>query len=184
MNMRIRALLLLFFVALTATAKDRTSYVFKRSSGNSHIMSSGSLESILRVAKKWEGPFIWMRRADGRAYLIRDAAAMAEAHAAFRELDALHPKHEEIAKRLRPLEKRAEEIEEQMDAISDSEEPDEAKLRELERKFRPLEQQARVVEREMEELEEKMDAIEKIAEKRLFDIVDRAIRRGVAQRVD
>ena len=187
MNMRIRALLLLALVALTASAKDKTSYVFKRSSGGSHIRSSGSLDSILRIAKKWDGPFIWMQREDGRAYLIRDAATLDEAHAAFRDLDALHPKHEEIARRLRPFERRAEEIEEQMDAISDNDDADDvdrAKLRELRKKYQSMEEKARAVEQEMEDLEEKMDALEEIAEKRLDAIVDRAIRIGLAQRVD
>jgi hypothetical protein len=185
--MRKLALALLVIVALALMAGDNSSYVFQRGD-KSYIHSRGSLENFVRISKRWDGDFIWYSRG-GRAYLIRDAAVLAEARAAFRELDALEPAHERIAKQLQPLEEREQEIEEKLDAIADADEDereivDEATVRELEKKMRVVEGQMRKVEQEQEQLERKMEALEKVAEERLHQIVDKAIRKGVAKRVD
>lgn len=185
--MRKIVLALLAFLAVTAVAGEKVTYVYKRGGKQSIVQSRGSLESALRIAKRWDGDFIWYSRG-GRDYLIRDAATLAEVREAFRELDALEPQHERIARQLQPLEEREQEIEEKLDAISDADEEeeivDEATVRELERKMRIVEEQMRKVEQEQEQLERKMEALEKVAEQRLHQIVERAIQRGVAKRVD
>ncbi len=190
--MRRLLLLALVAIAFTTAGKDDTAYVFKHGE-KSYIQAGGPLESVLRAAKRWQGEFIWVRRG-GRQYLIRDAASLAEARAAFRELEALQPSHDVIEKRLEPVNRREQELDEQIDALSDRLDDEslseskrndlERKLREFEKTMRGVEEQMRAIEKEMEQLERKMDAVEEVAEKRLHEIVDRAIRKGVAIRVD
>ena len=76
MRTRLIALALLGCAALVITAKPRIEYIYKRS-GSMHTRISGSFDRIGEVARRYHGEFVWLRM-DGRNYLIRDAATLAE----------------------------------------------------------------------------------------------------------
>lgn len=191
MRTRLIALALLVSASVLMTAKDRFTYIYKR--GDSSITRiSGSFDQIGKVSKKYGHEFVWLRM-DGRAYLIRDAVTLAEVRNAFRHLEEMEPSMREVERRLKPFEREFEKIEERVDELSDSFDDDlsdserdaiEDKLRDAENEMRAVEAKMRPVERELERLEKESERREEIAEKRFEEIVERAVRQGVAERVD
>jgi hypothetical protein len=185
--------LLLTATSAFAFAAD-PAYVFKRG-GRSTIRTSGMpWRSIGKIANRWTGDFIWTRR-DGREYLIRDAATLAEAKRAFAELDAMSPQIEVFHKRLHAVEQREEALEDKLESIEERLEDEDglrdSERRALEARARELEQEKRIVERELRPLEEeerridnRQEALERVAEAELEQIIRQAIRRGVVERVD
>jgi chromosome segregation ATPase len=171
-------------VALTAAAGDRLAYVYKHGD-RQHIHASGAIDTAVRISKKWAGDFIWAS-ADGREYVIRDAAVLAQANEALVEVEAFEPAMRAAEKRMKPFEDRVEEIERQSDELSDQLDDDnlsdaqrraiEAKLHEVEDQMRTVEDQMRGVEKQLDALEKQMDAREDAAETRLEQIITRAIR--------
>lgn len=190
-----RKLLLLLLVVLAASmlGADQFSYIYKRGE-HTHIRSSADIESMVALSKRWSGEFIWVKRG-GRAYLIRDAAVLAEVRTAFADLHAHEPTLRAAEERLRPVERKMERIEERMDRISDrlgdDDDLDRAtradlqkQLRQLELEFDAIEGPYRSAERETERMEREHDRLEEIAEKRFEKIVVRAIESGKVERVD
>ena len=184
--MRTRIVLLLTLsTAFVALAGSRMSYVFKYG-GHSHMMVNGPIESLAQTSKKYTGDFIWVRR-NGREVVIRDTKVLAEAAAAFREVDAFEPTVREAEKKLKPYEKRMEELERRMDAISDEFDDEsltddaraglEAKLREVEEQVRDMESKMRGFEEALDRAEEIMDQREERAERKLEAILERALQR-------
>lgn len=187
------ALLVSAVVLTTATAKDRFTYIYRR--GDSSITRiSGSVDQIGKMVKKSYGnEFVWLRM-NGRAYVIRDAATLAEVRNAFRHLEEMEPSMREVERRLEPFERELEKIEDRVDELGDSLDDDrlsdsardaiEDKLRDAEEQMRAVEAKIRPVEQELERLEKESDRREEIAEKQFEGIVERAVRQGVAERVD
>ena len=181
--MRFKLLAISLVVAAVAVAgtPDRFAYIFKR--GNDSIMRiNGSIEEFQRIAKRWPGEYIWVRR-NGREYLIRDAAVLAAARNAFAQMEALEPAMREAEKRLRPIEKKFEAIEERLDELEDGESPD-RQIREAERQLRAAEAELREAEGALERIEKEVERREEIAEKKFEEIAIRAIEGGKARRVD
>jgi septal ring factor EnvC (AmiA/AmiB activator) len=197
MRTRLIALALLVSAVVTGVliAGDRpTSYIYKR--GDSlHTRISGrfAFDRIGPISKKYGNEFVWVRM-NGGEYLIRDANTLAQVRQAFRHLDELEPELRAIERRLKPFEREFEEIEERVDTLGDSLDDDdlseserddiENKLRDAEEKMRAVEEKMRPVEREMERLDNESERREVIAEKQFEAIVERAVERGLAQRVD
>ncbi len=191
MRTRLIALALLASAALVTTAKPRLDYVYKRS-GTLHTRISGSFDRIGDIARKYSGDYVWLR-IDGREYLIRDAVTLAEVRNAFRHVEEMEPSLRDVERRLQPFEDELEKIEDRFDELSDSLDDDrlteatreaiEAKMRDAEEKMRAIEEKARVIEREMERLENESEKREAIAEKQFEEIVQRAVRQGVAERL-
>jgi len=186
--------LALVLTATAALAADDPPYVFKR--GDSSIIRGIPIRSIGKVVRRWSGDYIWTRR-DGREYLIRDAVTLNEARQAFAELDAMAREVDAFhSNRLRPAERRQDDLEDRIESIeerlededrdlSDSERRElEARKRELREKMRAAERELRPLEEEERRLDDRHEAIEKEAEEELEQIIRRAIRRGVAERVD
>ena len=164
-----RTLLALSLVVVAGIAiggsPDRFAYVYKR--GNDTTMRiNGSIDSFQRIAKRWSGEYIWVSR-NGKEWLIRDAAMLASARDAFKDMEALEPA-------LRAAEEKVVPLEERMDEITDADREPPAELE------RALE----AAEREAERLEREMDRREEIAEAKFEKLVLRAIDSGKAQRVD
>lgn len=185
------ALLLSAVAAGMLTAGDQPmSYVYKRGDGT-YARINGSIDQIGKVAKKYGGEFVWVR-SDGRNYVIRDAATLAEVREAFREVEAMEPSLREVESRLKPYEERMDAVEQRVDAFGDQLDDEdlgesardsiEAKLRDAEDDMRDLERQMAHIEREMEKLEKESERREKIAERQFEQIIERAIERGVATR--
>ena len=192
MRTRLIALALLGCAALVITAKPRIEYIYKRS-GSMHTRISGSFDRIGEVARRYHGEFVWLRM-DGRNYLIRDAATLAEVRSTFRPVEELEPSLREVERRLKPFEQEMEQVEERIDELGDSLDDDrltdatrddiEDKIRDAETKMRAIEDKARVIERELERLEQESERRETIAEKKFEELVVRAVRQGIAERVD
>jgi chromosome segregation ATPase len=191
MRTRLIALALLVSAALLATAKERMPYIYRRDGNHTHIR--GGFDHIGPISRKYGNDFVWFRL-DGRSYVIRDAATLAEVRNAFRHLDELEPSLRDVERRLKPFEREMEKIEERVDELGDSlgderlsqrtREDMEEKLRDAEEKMRAVEEKARVIEREMERLEKESERREEIAEKQFEAILERAVKRGIAERVD
>lgn len=181
-----KLLLLLALVALTASASDRSrfTYIYK-SGGHTHMRSSMDIERIVKISKRWEGDYVWLRL-DGREWLIRDAAVLAEVRGAYAEMHALEPTMRAAAAQRHPYEVKLEALEKKIDALSDDDDEgvNDARVRELERQMQAIEREYAAVERKAEKLEEEMDRLEEIAEAKFEVIVLRAVRQGKAARVD
>lgn len=178
--------------ALVASADGNLSYVFRRGD-RSHLHANGPVETAMQIARKWDGDFIWAK-ANGHQYLIRDAAVLAQASGAFRELDAFQPVMQEAEQKVAPFEERMDEIEQRMDDLSDQLDDDElsearrhaleAKLHEVEQEMHGVESRMSEVERQLESIERQMDAREQAAEAKLEGIIRNAIRSGLGAKVE
>lgn len=190
-----RKLALVLLLALSASAADRFAfpYIYK-SRGTAHMRSSGDLDKMVKLSKRWSGDFVWLRK-DGQGWLIRDAAVMAAVRTAFADMHALEPRLRAAEERRHPYELKMEDLEKRMDRISDQLGDDETltaatrrsletRLRALETEFESLERDARGIERDAEALEDEMERLEKIAERKFEQIVLGAVAQGRAERVD
>jgi vacuolar-type H+-ATPase subunit I/STV1 len=182
-----RKLILLFaLLALTAAAGDRShfTYIYKKG-GHTHMRSSMDIERMVKVSKRWEGDYVWLRL-DGKEWLIRDAAVLAEVNRVFAEMHALEPAKRAADAQRHPYEVKIEALEKQIDALTDDDDENvnDKRVRELERQMRAIEREYEAVERKAEKLEEEMDRLEEIAEVKFDQIVLRAVRQGKAVRVD
>jgi chromosome segregation ATPase len=159
-----------------AGSPDRFAYVYKRGGGDSIMRMNGSLESFQRIAERWSGEYIWVSR-NGKEWLIRDAAVLASARAAFKDMEALEPAVRAAEERLRPIEQKAEAIEERMERIEDdpSREND---LRAYERQLSAIEGELRTAEAAVERLDRELERREEIAEAKFEKLVIRAIEAG------
>lgn len=178
---------------VTAGSKDSMSYIYRRGDGMHTRISGAGINRIVAVGKKYGDHFVWVRMS-GREYLIRDAATLAEVRSVFREVEAMEPSLHAVEKRLAPFEKQMEAVEERVDSLSDRLDDEslgesardaiEAKLRDAERDMHAVEKQMESIEREMEKLEREEERREAAAEDQFQRLVERAIDRGVAERVD
>lgn len=185
--------LFLVMLATSIIGAEQFSYIYKQGD-HTHIRSNSGIEQMVALSKRWQGELVWLKR-NGRQYLIRDAAVLAEVRGAFAELHAYEPRLRAAEERLRPLERKMERIEDRMDHLSDrlGDEEDldaatrrdlERQLRDAEREFSDLERSYRPAERENERMEREHDRLERIAEEKFETIVLRAVDRGKAERVD
>lgn len=163
-------MLLLALLALTTGAAWRRGDAYLLQTEHSHMLiNSGiSLRHIPELQKRFgDGPYLWAH-VDGREYLIRDEAFMREAQALWAPVDALRPEEKELNKEESRLDKRIDAIEDNRATAAPGE------LQELRDRYR-------VVERRLREVDQRSEALEKIAEAKLRDLIDEAIRDGRAK---
>lgn len=178
------AVLLAILSAGPAAAAIPISYVYARD-GQARVIPTGafSLDALQTLIDRWQGEYLWAR-VEGREYLIRDGATLLSVARVFAPIEELTPRHQELARQIRPLETRAERIKQQIDELTAVGEPEvDVRLRELQRELRSLQSEIRRVLSEEEQLDKKQDELQKEAERRLQEIVGRAIERGLARRV-
>ena len=189
-----RRTLFLFALLLTALScfakeRDHFTYVYSRGGNDKISLSHGSLQSMLRIHKRFTGTYLWARL-DGRDYLIRDAALLDEVSRAVAPLDALNAELKPLHEKMKPLERREDKIDRELDALTDNEDDEKmteatrARIRELERQQREVQRDLREYEREEERLDKKEDALDQAFDAEIRRIVERAVRSGVAERVD
>jgi hypothetical protein len=159
------------FVLIAAAAEARDSYVLHFGKGNSTTIS-GSLEDFTEAKGTLTGDYLWVRH-DGRRYVITDRAKLAEAWDYFAPERALRPQQQEIERETRKLERESDELE---DAQEDREltARDRARLDELHARERELG-------RREQALDEREEELDRAAERKLWQMVDRAIRDGIAR---
>ena len=178
-------------IAFAASAADFT-YVMTED-GNT-IVSGGNINvnRLVSMVDRLGSRFIWAK-IGGRQYLIRDAATRAQARAAFRDVDALQVEEDALRARMDPVEERERKLERQIDRIGDdlSDRDDlsaserrrmEQRLEELERQIKPVRRELSQLEEEEERLDARDDVLTAAAEKKLQQIVERAIASGIAQK--
>jgi hypothetical protein len=180
-------------VALVAhDRKHELSYVYVLEGGHKQIVSGGPLDidNVVRISKRHDGHYFWFAL-DGRSYMIRDSATLAEIDRNFEAMRALDPQRDEIRRRLEPLEREERITDKKVDALEDSIDDDEnvpeskvraveAQVRELERHLRTIEEKMRAIEDEEERLDRKIDALEEEAERKLIPILRKSIKDGRA----
>lgn len=178
---------------VSAAGGNRMSYIYKRGDSSYTRISGSAMDRIGAVSRKYGSEFVWVR-VDGRSYVIRDSATLAAVRNAFREVEAMEPSLRDVEKRLKPFERQMEGVEERMDALSDQLDDEalsdserdaiERKMHDVENDMRQVERQMEGIEREMERLENESEKREAVAEDRFEEIVERAVERGTAERVD
>jgi hypothetical protein len=160
-------------VLAAAAAEARDSYVLHFGAGNSTTMS-GSLEDFTALKGTITGDYLWVRR-DGRRYVITDRTKLAEAWDYFAPERELRPQQREIERETRKLERESDALE---DAQDDRQltAHDRARLDELHAQERDLG-------RREQALDEREEELDRIAERKLWQLVDRSIREGAARSV-
>src|SRR4051794_15304571 len=162
--------LAVLFVLITAAAEARDSYVLHFGAGNSTTIS-GSLEDFTAVKGTLTGDYLWVRH-DGRRYVITDRAKLAEAWDYFAPERALRPQRRAIERETRKLERESDARE---DAAA-REPPARGRAR-----LDELHAQERELGRREQALDEREEELDRIAERKLWQMVDRAIREGSAR---
>jgi len=158
-------------VLAAASAEARDSYVLHFSAGNSTTIS-GSLEDFNAVKGTLSGDYLWIRH-DGRSYVITDRAKLAEAWDYFAPERELRPQQRGIERETRKLERES-------DALEDADR--ELTARERDR-LDDLHAQERDLSRREQALDQREEELDRIAERKLWQLVDRAIRDGSARSV-
>jgi len=160
------------FVLLAAAAEARDSYVLHFGAGHSTTIS-GSLEDFNEVKGTLSGDYLWIRH-EGRRYVITDRAKLAEAWEYFAPQRALGPQQREIERETRKLERES-------DALEDI---DDRRLTDRERdRLDELHAQERELSRREQALDEREEELDRVAERNLWQMVERAIRDGSARSV-
>jgi hypothetical protein len=154
----------LIFVAMVANAAGRDSYVLHFGGNRDSTTLSGSLD----------GDYLWVRRA-GRTYVITDRARLAEVWDYFAPQRRLSPQQKEVAEETRKLEQES-------DALEDAQEDRELTSAERTR-LEDLHARERELGRREQALDDREEELERIAEKKLWQLVDRSIREGAARSV-
>src|SRR5687767_13592024 len=151
------ALLLLLCATLTLSAAEM-SYVFKRGDRSYIVTGNMPIKGIGSVTKRWSGDFLWAK-INGREYLIRDDATLAEARRAFVQVEANQEQYHALEAKMKPVERRHRILERQHDELTDSlsNEPERytaAEEREMERRIREIGEKMRPIEAELRLLEQ------------------------------
>jgi hypothetical protein len=166
-----------FAVALVLTASicnasRHDSYVlhFER---NGSTTISGSLEDFNAIRRTLSGDYLWIRH-NNRAYVITDRARLDEAWDYFSPERELRPQQRALEEETRKLERESDRLEDMDDrALTRAEQ---ARLDELHARERELSRR----EKALDDREEELD---RIAEAKLWQLVEQAIKDGTARAV-
>ena len=165
-----RTILLLAFLALATGGAWPFGDAYVLHSGKTDVTMTSSrvsIDSVVKVRKRFgDGPFLWTR-IGGREYLIRDEAFLRDADELWAPMEALKPEQHALGDEERRLDRR-------IDAIEDGKAKGEPG--ELDR----LREQYRVVSRRERELDHRSEAMEKVVEAKLRRMIEEAIRDGRA----
>jgi diguanylate cyclase (GGDEF)-like protein len=207
-SMASRALCLGLFLVAAVPAlgapKSETSdaYVLQR---GAQTFVSGSLDDLERLRRKFSGDFLWFRRS-GTEYVIQDPDHISEAEDLFSPLEALSPEQEELSRQEAALDREEESIDserdeieaerEELDArdesVEDAEAESAARDREaelderehsLDERSRELRARQRALSSEERKLEAREEELERAAEAKLWQLLDRSIGDGRAERL-
>lgn len=119
--------------------RDEQSYAVVREGRKGFTMSGDmrDIEDIRAVQRSLDGDFVWFRR-DGRAWVIRDAATLAQVESSRRSTDALDAQMQSLEERMRPHSDRMEALGRQMEALQAGIEGEPADMRAAERRLGAL----------------------------------------------
>lgn len=163
----------LILIATTVTASQRDSYVLHFGGNRDSVTISGSLEDFNAIRGSLDGDYLWVRHS-GKSYVITDHARLAEVWGYFAPQRELRPKQKEVEAETKRLEKESDALEDLDDRELTSAE--QSRLDDLRVKERELS-------RREQALDDREEELDRIAEAKLWQLVDRAIRVGVARPV-
>jgi hypothetical protein len=141
------------------------------------------MQTFEAVHESIRGPVLWVQR-DGRRYEIRDPSILGRAAEAVRPVTRVNDEHEAFRERTRSVYDEEEELDREIDACEDVDRPDEARLAELRARRRALAPRLRAVEDEERSIEAREERAEAVSERTLDALIDEAIRKGLARRLD
>ena len=121
---------------------DDDGYALVRN-GRDNFAMSGTMDDIkaIRVARDAiNDDFLWFRR-DGKAWILRDADALARARAAWKDTEALDAQMQALDARMRPHSERMEALGQQMDALARGADTESPEMREAARRMEALSRQ-------------------------------------------
>jgi vacuolar-type H+-ATPase subunit I/STV1 len=161
----------LILAATTVNASQRDSYVLQVGSSRDTVTMSGSLEQFMAIRGTLDGDYLWVRRG-GKTYVITDHARLAEVWGYFAPERELRPKQKEVEAETKKLEKESDALEDQ----------DDRELTSAERsRLDDLREKERELSRREQALDDREEELDRIAEAKLWQLVDRSIRDGVAR---
>ena len=163
-----RLMLIAAAVALLGASSRKDAYII--SIGHQTTISGTSVEQLVSVTKRLNGRYVWVRRS-GREYLMTDEATLSRAQALFADATALAPEQEAVSREEERLDREADQLSDKDERLTAAEEKRLAELRD----------QLRDVSRRERELDRKQEALEREAERGLWELVDDAIRDGIAK---
>lgn len=167
--------LAILLVATTVTAAARDSYVLHFGGNRNSMTMSGSLQDFQAIRGQLDGDYLWARR-NGKTYVITDRARLAEVWDYFASQRALRPEQKEIERQTRKLEKES-------DALEDAEDDDHRLTRAEQARLEELRAQEKELGRRERALDEREEELERIAERKLWQFVDRSIGDGSARAI-
>ncbi len=172
--------------AVTAAAKQSNDGYILRLDADTRIARL-DLSTFLAVDESIRGPVLWVQRG-GRRYEIRDPSILDRAAEAIRPVTKINEEHEAFRRRAHPVYEEEEDLDREIDSLEEAEEegeqPDEARVAELRAKRRALAPQLRAVEAEERELDAREERAEAVSERIIDGLIDEAIRKGLARRID
>ena len=167
-----RLMLIAAAALMLATGSRKDAYILSIGPGLTTI-SGSNVEQIVRVSRRFSGRYVWVNRG-GREYIINDETTIAQAQALFAEEMALAPEQERVNRE-------ESRLDHEVDRLEDRDE-DGAPLTAAEKnRLADLREQLRAVARREREIDRKQEALEREAERGLWQLVDEAIRAGVAK---
>lgn len=150
-------------------SRIRDAYVLAMGDTRITFSSGTDFDDIGAARKRYHGDFLWVRR-HGERWLIESEDWVDRAVAFFAAQLALAPEQKEVGALEAELDREEEQLDDKTDAAS------RARLDEIHRK------QEEVGKRE-EALDRREEELERVAETKLWLLVDDAIRQGVARRL-
>jgi hypothetical protein len=154
--------------AMHRGSRARGSYVLTTEITRATISGGMSIENVVHLRNKYHGQFLWVRAKDG-TWVIDDADYLDRATAFFADERALRPEQRAVADEESELDREEERLEDRHDSAS-------------EKRLEEIHNRLREVSRREQELDQREEALEKVAEEKLWSLIDDAIRRGVARR--
>jgi uncharacterized protein (DUF3084 family) len=178
-----------------AGARDCPPHAYVFAFGEVSHAAHVDLDQLGRIRRGRTSDFLWFCRA-GRASLVTDAATLAAGRAILQPLWDLGREQEAVSERLKPLEAKEEELDRQEDRLDDQAERLEdrddpkaseerrgldAQKRRLAARRRELEAAMREIEAEERGIDDREREAESIADAKVAELIEDALRRGLAR---
>jgi hypothetical protein len=136
---------------------------------------SGSLEDFNVISSRLDGDYLWVRRG-AKSYVITDRARLGEVWDYFAPQRLLQPEQREI-------EEQTAKIDMESDALEDAQDDDRVLTLAERSGLEDLHAKKQELSRRERALDEREEELDRIAEKKLWQLVDRAIREGTARAI-
>ncbi len=167
--------LALIVMAAAVNAAGHDSYVLHFGGNRNHVTMSGSLDDFNVISSRLDGDYLWVRRG-ATSYVITDAARLAEVWNYFAPQRLLQPEQREI-------EGQTAKIDKESDALEDAQDDDRVLTSAQKSRIQELHAKERELSRRERALDEREEELDRIAEKKMWQLVDRAIREGTARAI-